>query len=69
MGGLNTKLQLYLKKILASGGPVTARSAIAAARGLLLAYSRHKLVECGGSIDLNKHWASSLFKTMDFSML
>ena len=32
----------------------------------MLAYSRHKLVEYGGSIELNKHWARSLFKRMDF---
>ena len=57
---LDEKLQLYLKKIRASGGPLTARIAIAAARGLLLADNRNKLVEYGGHIELNRHWAYSL---------
>ena len=41
---LDEKLQLYLRKIRTSGGPLTARIAIAAAKGLLLADNRNKLV-------------------------
>jgi len=63
---LDCLLQLYLKKIRSNGGPVTARIAMAAARGLLLAGNQHKLVENGGHINLNRHWAYSLFKRMNF---
>lgn len=63
---LDGQLQLYLKKIRANGGPLTARIAIAAARGLILADNRNKLVEYGGHIELNRHWAYSLYKRMGF---
>ena len=63
---LDEKLQSYLRKIRTSGGPLTARIAIAAARGLLLADNRNKLVEYGGHIELNRHWAYSLYKRMGF---
>ena len=63
---LDHLLQLYLRKIRSNGGPVTARIAIAAARGLLRAENQYKLVEYGGHIKLNRHWAYSLFKRMNF---
>jgi len=63
---LDHLLQLYLRKIRSNGGPVTARIAIAAARGLLHAENQHKLVKYGGHIKLNRHWAYSLFKRMNF---
>ena len=63
---LDEKLQLYLRKIQTSGGPLTARIAIAAARGLLLADNQNKLVEYGGHIELNRHCAYSLYKGMGF---
>lgn len=63
---LDTKLQLYLKTVRSNGGPVTARIAMAAAKGLLLAHNRHKLIEYGGYIQLNRAWAYALFKRMNF---
>ena len=63
---LDEKLRLYLKQIRANGGPLTARIAIAAARGLLLADNPNKLVKNGGHIELNRHWAYSLYKRMGF---
>ena len=63
---LDEKLQLYLKQIRANGGPLTGRIAIAAAKGLLLADNPSKLVENGGHIELNRHWAYSLYKRMGF---
>ena len=57
---------MYLEKIREDGGPVTAEIAIAAARGLLLAEHKNRLVEYGGHIKLNKHWAYGLFKRMGF---
>jgi len=58
-------LQLYLNKIQSSSGPIIARIAMAAACGLLLAGNRHKLVENGGHVKLNRQWAYSLFKQMN----
>ena len=48
---LDKKLQLYLKRIREDGGPVTAAITIAAARGLLMAEHKNRLVENGGLID------------------
>ena len=63
---LDKKLQLYLKEIRKNGGPLTASVAIGAARGLLLAENRSRLAEFGGHIDLNRHWAYSLYNRMGF---
>ena len=63
---LDEKLQLYLREIRNNGSPLTAAVAIGAARGLLLAENRNKLAEFGGHIDLNRHWAYSLYKRMGF---
>ena len=60
----DSKLQLYLKTIRASGGAVTAGIAIAAARGLIMVENRNKLFEYGGHIKLNRSWAYSLFGRM-----
>ena len=63
---LDKKLQLYLRELRINGSPLTAAVAIGAARGLLLAENRYKLAEFGGHIDLNRHWAYSLYKRMGF---
>ena len=65
---LDQKVQLYLHKVREGGGVVSARIAMAAARGILLSCDsdRAKLVEFGGHIHLNRHWAYSLFKRMKF---
>jgi hypothetical protein len=63
---LDSKVQAYLKKIRESGGVVSARIAIAAAKGLVMVYDRRKLAEYGGPILLNRHWAYSLLKRMKF---
>ena len=39
---------------------------MAAAQGILLSCAKEKLVEFGGHIDLNRHWAFSLLKRMNF---
>ena len=68
---LDQKVQLYLHKVREGGGVVSARIAMAAARGILLSCDsdRAKLVEFGGHIHLNRHWAYSLFKRMKFVKL
>ena len=45
---------------------VSARIAIAAARGIILKCDRSMLVEFGGYIQLNRQWAYSLQKKMKF---
>lgn len=57
---LDTQVQTYLKKVREGGGAVSARIAMAAARGILLKCDRSKLVEFGGHIELNQQWAHSL---------
>ena len=37
-----------------------------AARGLMMLYDRQKLAESGGPILLNRHWAYSLLRRMNF---
>ena len=63
---LDKKLQLYLRRIREDGGPVTAGIAIAAARGLLMAEHKNRLVENGGHIKLNRHWVYGFFRRMGF---
>ena len=63
---LDRKVQLYLKKVREGGGVVSARIAMAAARGILLSYDRIQLAEFGGHAELNRHWAYSLLSRMKF---
>ena len=63
---LDTKVQLYLKKVRDGGGAVSAQIAIAAAWGILLKCDRTKLAELGGHVELNRQWAHSLLKGMKF---
>ena len=48
------------------GGVVSARIAMAAARGIVLTCDRSLLVEFGGYVELSKHWAYSLLHRMKF---
>ena len=61
---LDPKLQLYLKTVRSNGGLVTARIAISAAKGLLLAHNRQGLAEYIGHIKLSQAWAYALSKRM-----
>ena len=63
---LDRKVQLYLKKVRGGGGVVSARIAVAAARGIVLTCDRSMLVEFGGHVELNRHWAYSLLHRMNF---
>ena len=60
------KVQLYLRKVREGGGAISARIAMAAARGILRKCNRSMLAENGGPIQLNRHWAHSLLKRMNF---
>ena len=60
------KVQLYLRKVREGGGIVSARIAIAAARGILLTYDKSKLIEYGGHVDLSRQWAYLLLRRMNF---
>ena len=48
------------------GGVVTARIAVVAAGGIRLSCDRSKLAEFGGPITLNRFWAYSLMKRINF---
>ena len=63
---LDLKVQLYLRKVREGGGAVSARIAVAAARGILRKCNRSMLAENGGPIHLTRYWAHSLLKRMDF---
>ena len=63
---LDHNVQLNLKRVQDGGGVVTARIAIAAARGIIMSCDRLKLVEFGGYVNLNRHWAYSLLTRMNF---
>lgn len=56
------KVQLYLRKVREGGGIVSARIAIAAARGILLTYDKSKLIEYEGHVDLSRQWAYLLLR-------
>ena len=61
---LDQKVQIYLRKVREGGGAVSARTVIAAARGIVLKYNPSMLAELGGPVDLNEYWAHSLLKRM-----
>ena len=63
---LDIKVQMYLKKVREGGGVVSARIAMAAARGIVLTCDRSLLVEFGGHVELSKLWAYSLLDRMKF---
>lgn len=63
---LDSKVQLYLKKVRESGGAVSARIAMAAARGIVLKCQPSMLVENGGPFEATKYWAHSLLKRMKY---
>ncbi len=63
---LDAKVQAYLRKLREGGGVVSARIAMAAARGLLNSCDRGSLVEYGGHIDITRSWAYSLLQRMGF---
>ena len=60
------KVQTYLKKVREGGGVVSARIAVAAAKGILLTCDRSLLAEYGGHIELKGDWTYSLLCRMKF---
>ena len=63
---LEEKLQMYIRRVREEGGVVSAKIVMAAARGMLLSYDRNTLAENGGHICLNRHWAYSFLRRMNF---
>ena len=63
---LDTKVQQYLRRVREEGGVVSARTAMAAARGILLSCNRSRLVEFGGDVELNRQWMYSLLRRLKF---
>ena len=63
---IDKMVQIYLKKLREDGGAVSARIAISAANGILLACDKAKLDEYRGPIALGKPWAHSLLNSMGY---
>ncbi len=63
---LDLKVQTYLRKVMEGGGSVSARIAMAAAKGIVQKCNRSLLAEFGGPIQLNRHWAHLLLKRIKF---
>ena len=63
---LDKKVQLYLRRVRDAGGVVTARIAVAAAKGVIKRFDKFKLAEYGGPIELNVAWAYALLERMGF---
>ena len=63
---LDRKVQAYLKQVREGGGTLSARIAMAAARGIPLKSNRSLLTEYGGPVHLTRHWTHSLLKRMKF---
>lgn len=63
---LDSKVQIYLKKLREKGASVSTRIVIAAARGIVMAYDRDILEEFGGHLRLTRHWGQSILTRMDF---
>lgn len=63
---LDRKVQQYLVRVRDGGGVVSARIAMASARGILMSCNRSRLVEFGGDVQLTRQWAYSLLRRMNF---
>ena len=63
---IDAKVQAYIKRVRKGGGVVTARIAIAVAKGLLQSFNRSLLAEFGGPVELNKSWGYSLLRRMKY---
>ena len=63
---LDTKVPQYLRRVREGGGVVSARIAMTAVRGILLSCNRSRLVEFGGDVELNRQWAYSFLRCMNF---
>ena len=63
---IDSQVQSCLKKVHEGGSVVTARIAVAAARGINFACGRSELTEFGGHIYLNPSWRYSLLGQMNF---
>ena len=57
---------MYLQRVRDGGGVVKAWIAIAVAQGILLPRDHSKVAEFGGHVMLNRFWAHSLLKRMNF---
>ena len=63
---LDKKVQQYLTRVRDGGGVASAKIAMAAAKGILMSCDRLRLVEFGGDVQLNRQWAYSLLRRMNF---
>ena len=63
---IDSMVQAYVNRVREEGGAVSSQIVIGAARGILKTVDKLKLREFGGHINLNRHWALSLLRRMNF---
>ena len=66
LGSMGKTVQSYITKLRSAGANVNRSIAIATAKGVVKAQNPSLLTENGGSMDLGRKWAESLFKRMNF---
>ena len=59
-------MTLYIRKVREAGEAISFMIVMAAAKGLLRKCNQRMLAECGGHIQLNRFWARSLLRQMNF---
>ena len=64
---LDKDLQQLVLELRSRGSPISTSVVLGLGRGLLLKHNKRMLVEFGGSIQLNKEWARSVFRRMGFT--
>ena len=63
---LDLKVQVYLKTVREGVEVISARIAMAAAKGIFLTYNTSMLAEFQGHVKLDRHWAYSLLHRVKF---
>uniref|UniRef100_A0A1X7TW90 Uncharacterized protein n=1 Tax=Amphimedon queenslandica TaxID=400682 RepID=A0A1X7TW90_AMPQE len=64
LGDIDSKVQVYLKNTLESGGIINSRIVMSVAQGLVLYFNPSLLRENGGCVELNRNQALSLLERM-----
>ena len=54
---IDVMVQSYIRKVCEVGGAMTSHIVCATAHGIVLSTDRTGLIEFGGHINLNRHWA------------
>jgi len=63
---IDNMVQAYIRRVCEQGGAVSSQIVIGAARAIMTTLNKAKLKDFGGHIELNRHWAVSLLRCMNF---